>query len=609
MTSVGVVRPRTLRAAPPSSRPRLTSTRLIIEISPSRVEVATLRGSSILEWRSERFQRADWPSPYTTALPEVTTALSRLLSDLNSRSGAATVVYSAPGSVSAVTSFASAVSAASYEQASLLALANVADFPIDDAPSDTCLVFSDRVAKGTKDAPGPPAQRHILAAADAEARSAALTACVEAAGLKVDRILPVDAVCLADAIKTAAGAGEPGDLTAIVWIGEHSTSLAVAEHGRLLFVRTIAAGSEGLAEVLCRPLRPRDPNAPAITLTHDAARSLLFAAGIPAADAPIASHPTLAGSSLLPHLQPVLQRLSIEIKQSLRFGVPEGERAKVRLRLAGPGAAIPGLGDSIARAAGFPFDESSEAAAPDGADSSTGGVIAALSRCPAVTLALMPTAVRQAWELRRSRKALVAGAIVALLYVGYETVDVRLSIASERARLAGINSSLQTDQGPLALRQQAMAAHQQVAEAESRARRKLDQTADWSALLESISEQTPLQIRLTSLEMRQDPAQPASATLALKAYVRFSEAPDPARLIHDYVERLQTVPIVSGVRLVSAQRVSLAGHDAQSFDLSIAVVPVPSQTTLPPAHAAVPAHPAQPMHAVAGAPTHAEVIR
>jgi Tfp pilus assembly PilM family ATPase len=557
----------------------LPTQRLIVEISPSRIEVALLRGNAMAEWRSERIGRADWPSPYTTALPEATAVLTRLLEELGVASGSATVLYSAPGSVTTVTSFASNVGAAACEQASRLALANVADFPIDDAPSDTCPVYCDSVPKAESDEPRPIAQRHFLAAADAEARAAAVTAAVEAAGLTVERLIPAEAVCLTDAIRAAAGQGEIGDFTAVVWIGEHSTTLAVAEHNRLLFVRSIATGSESLAEVLCRPLRPRQADAQPVQLNHDAARALLFSAGVPAPDAQITGHPTLAGSSLLPHLQPVLQRLSIEIKQSLRFGVSENDRARIRLRLAGPGAAIPGLGESIARATGFPFDAESEAHAPDGADSSTGGLIAALSRCPNLRLALMPAKVHSAWELRRSRKALVVGALVALGYVGYETIDTQMSIASEKARLVSITTTLESDQGPMALRQQTMAAYQQVVDAEHRVSTRLDQAADWSAVLESIAELAPLQIRITGLDMHQDAAQPGNATLTLKAYVRAEEVPDTAGLIHGFVERIEGVPIVSSVRLNSAQRVSVAGHDAQSFDLNIGVVAVPALPT------------------------------
>lgn len=558
----------------------MSTHRLIIELSPSRVEVAVLRGKALTEWRAERIGRAEWPSPYTTALPECSAALTRILEELNVRAGSATVIYTAPGSVSAVTSFASTVGSAACEQGSLLALANVADFPLDDAPSDTCAVFTDSVAKGTKDQPGPVAQRHILAAADAEVRAAAIAEAVEAAGLKVSGLIPAESVCLTDAILSATGAGEPGDMTAIVWIGEHCTSLAVAEHGRLLFVRAIATGTESLADVLCRPLRPRAADAQPVQLAHEAARAMLFAVGVPAPDATIPNHPTLAGSSLLPHLQPVLQRLSIEIKQSLRFGVAEGDRTKVRLRLAGPGAAVPGLGESIARAAGFPFDAPSEAHAPDGADSSTGGTIAALARCPVVSCSLKPAKVRDSWELQRSRKALIAGALVALAYVGYEAVDCRLSMAAEKSRLAAITSTLQSNEGPIALRQQALTCHQQVVEAERRARKRLDQTAEWSAMLESIAQCTPLQVRITGMDMRQETAQ-NTAVLTLKAYIRAAEAPDPAQLIHTYVGRLEAVPIVSAVRLISAQRVPMNGHDSQSFDLAVNLVPIPALADSP----------------------------
>jgi len=166
--------------------------------------------------------------------------------------------------------------------------------------------------------------------------------------LTVERLIPAEAVSLADSVRLATAPTVADEVTALVWIGEHSTSLAVGVGSgadrRLLFVRTVNSGTESLAEVLCRPLRRARAAAHAqiITLPHDAARKMLLAVASPRERPdPRPSEPP--GSSLLPHLQPVLQRLSIEIKQSLRFGVTEADRPKVRIRLAGPGAAIPGL--------------------------------------------------------------------------------------------------------------------------------------------------------------------------------------------------------------------------------------------------------------------------
>ena len=242
----------------------------------------------------------------------------------------------------------------------------------------------------------------------------------------------------------------PDEISAIVWFGEHSTQLAVGCPGRLLLVRTIATGLENLAVRLCRPLRARW-GCRGVAAHHPRARqragSSLLSAGVPAPHAPIPAYPTLVGSSLLPHLQPVLQRLTIEIKQSLRFGVAEEDRSKVVLRVAGPGAAVPGLCEAIARAAGFPYEPDAELErSADALDSSTGGLIAARA-CPSLVLALAPAEVRSARHTRRSRRALLVGAGLALAFIGYETADAFLSLRADRAKLAGLTATMHSARG------------------------------------------------------------------------------------------------------------------------------------------------------------------
>jgi Tfp pilus assembly PilM family ATPase/Tfp pilus assembly protein PilN len=559
--------------------------RVIIELSPSRIEVATLRGTTIGDWRCERVNRADWPSPYTTALPDVAGSLTKLLAELGVADAVATVIYSAPGSVAGLTSCATSINSAGAEQAAMLSLANLADFPIEDSPSDTCTLYVDKPCKPTADAPALPAQRHIIACADAEERAAALCAAMAGCGLSVGRLIPADTVAAADAIRLATTHGSPEEIAAIVWVGEHSTSLAVGSPGRLYFVRTIAAGTEALAEVLCRPLRPRDPEAAPVVLAHDAARTMLLSSGVPAPDAAIPGHPTLAGSALLPHLQPILQRLAIEIKQSLRFGVQEADRVRVRLHLAGPGAAVPGLGEAFARVSGFPF--ASEVAGkdgPDALDSSTGGLISALVHCPNLGIGVLPTEARQLAKLRKGRKALLIGAALALAYIGYETFDAYSTLRSERATLNTLTSALLSTQGPLMVRQSTMAARAALADAEQRLRTSMDQSPDWSALMEVIAQSTPPEVRITSLDMNHDANRCA---VDLRAYIRFDETPDPAAMIRSYVDALDSVPLIDSVRFGSTQRTQQAGHDSQTFNLTITVVPLPR---IPGVHAASAAH-------------------
>ena len=91
--------------------------RVIVEVSPSRVEVAVLRAGVPIEWRCERFGRAEWPSPYTTSLPEIAGTIAKLTAEMGAASGPATIIYSAPGSVTILTSCSGSLRAAEAEQA------------------------------------------------------------------------------------------------------------------------------------------------------------------------------------------------------------------------------------------------------------------------------------------------------------------------------------------------------------------------------------------------------------------------------------------------------------------------------------------------------------
>lgn len=548
---------------------------VIIELSPSRIEVAIRRGGHVIEWRTERFARTDWPQGAEDPLSDALAPLSRITGEMSLAGCPATVIYDTPGSVASLTSCAASVGAAGATQAALLAVANVADFPVDDAPTDTCVLLTDTAAGDKKSANGQARQTHILAAADAEHRGANIAALVQAAGLTIERLIPADAIAMAEAIRVATADRADDQVVAAIFFGEHSTILAAGLPNRLLFVRTTATGTESLAEALTRPLRPRDPNLPALSLPHDQARTVLLAVGVPTPEAEIPSYPTLAGASLLPHLQPILQRLAIEIKQSLRFGVPESDRPRTRIVAAGPGAAVPGLADAIARLSGFPVSTSStDLPEPDGIDSATGGLIAALTRCPHVSIALMPTEVRKQANHRRMRRALLTGVGASALFIGYAAVDAHVGLASAKAKLAALKQQAEQQRVAGQVREEAFASRQALAGVESRVRKHMGESPDFSAAFSVLSEKTPPTIRLTNIELMRDAA---NGRLTIRGYTRVSDSADPAGTIRGYVNELSAFPIVDSVRLGATHRSQQNGHDAQAFDLTVSLVALPPE--------------------------------
>lgn len=556
--------------------------RVIVEISPSRIEIAVRKrgGGDVVEWRSERLPRAEWPSAHTQSLAELQPVLARLVGETGSANAGATVIFSTPGAVSALTSCPAKIGAAAAEQAARLALASIADFPVDDAPVDACTLLTD-----ASSAPDTTPQIHVLIGADAEQRASALAALVQSCGLCVERLVPAEAVAIADAVRAATADHAREGVSAIVWIGEHTTVLAAGVPGRLLFVRTIAAGTEALAEALTRPLRPRDPDAAPVTLTHEAARAVLLSVGVPAPEAAITGHPALAGSSLLPHIQPVVQRLSIEIKQSLRFGVPEAERAGVKLSALGPGAAVPGMLDAISRLSGFSHESESSGnpVEPDAIDSATGGLIAALDRSSRLTLSLLPSEVRKTAGLHRLRKALLAGIGAAALFIAYEAFDSRAELATEETQLRALNAAAESRQAATQIRERAFASRQALSGVEGRMRRALGESPDCSALLSILSEHTPAGVRLTALDMQREAAKagPDTSRVNVRGYVRLGETSDPAGAIKRFVDQLAGYPIVESVRLGATTRAQVRGHESQVFDLSLALVTLPPLQLLP----------------------------
>lgn len=553
------------------SRPRV-----IIEISPSRVEIALLKGTLADRSALVRFDRADWPggAAQAQALDDALAHLVKLTSELGAVGAQATVLYTLPGSVASLTSCAASVSTASAEQAARLALTSVADFPLDDAPIDTCPLLTDKA--DPKDKSATP-QRHTLVIADAEHRVAGLVGLIEGAGVEVVGLLPADSVAMAKAVREAT-TGEEGGVTAVLFVGEHSSMLGVGTPGRLLFVRPVAGGTEALADALTRPLRPREPDAPPVTLKHPEARTLALAAGVPAPDAAIPGHPTLAGSSLLPHVQPLLQRLSIEIKQSVRFGVPEADRGRVTVRVVGPGAAVPGLEAAIARLSGFARATPHGGPEPDALESSAGGLIAAFTGSPELTAALMSESVRLTARHRTLRKALAGGVLVAAGFVALQFADARSSLGQAKAILTQMRQVGQAGEGPAAVRAMTFEARQALTGAESRLTTLLGSVPSVSATLAELSDRTPEAVRITGIDFVREGSQ---SRMALRAYIRVEPGGDPSQSIRSFVDSLSKSPAIESVRLGGTQRTSIHGREAQSFELTLGLVNLPPLALLP----------------------------
>lgn len=551
----------------------LSASHAIIEISPSRLDVSALRAGVVIGVRSLRFDRSEWPTGLDEALHHLEGPLTAMVAELRLVGASATVVYTTPGGSCSLTSCPAAAGLARAEQAALLAASSTSEALSAGAPSDVVCVAIDKPAGSALVAELGAPQVHVLAATDAEARLDGLARLCDAAGLKVARLVPTEGAMLDAAVRSVTctrqphsrppQSSDPNALDVVLWLGDHSGVLAAGVPGRLVFVRSIRLGVEALVEAMTRPLRSGSMGSETpVTLSRAQARTLLSSVGVPEANEEIPDHPGLSGAALLPHMQPLLQRLATEIKQSLRFGVPESLRASASLRVLG--ATIPRLSEVLAAQTGVVSLPAlvGQPARSVGIGPGSGGS----------EIRLLPTRLSERRAGRRAQLALMAGVALAAGVIGVELTWTRHDLEVERGRLALTQPA--SDEGVKAAQalQEALAQRALLTTTLASMRAALPDAPALGAVLGALANHTPESIRISELSLITGEGSPR---LCARGSILYSEVADPAGLMQTYVNDLAGLPIFSNAKLGKAQRSTLNGRELQSFEITLEVLPLP----------------------------------
>lgn len=538
-------------------------TRAIIEVTPSRLEVACVRAGHVVAAKAVRHDAAAWVDAWPGALLALDTSLGSLVNELGLAGVDTTILVASPTAASGVFSCGAAAGAAGAEAAARLSLGNVCGFDLIGNPCE--------VAPVSRDTEGGPESRqaHALAYAERDRSVAAVVAWAERAGLRVEGILPIEVPILRAAIDAAAQ--QPADQSAavVLWMGEHSSVLAAGNAGRLRFVRTIAVGAESFVEALTRPMSPRSTAAPAgpaepVTLTKAQARALLWRIGVPQRDQIIDPDRALDGAAALPLLQPVLQRLSVEAKQSLRFGLSEEERAVAVIRLIGPGAAVSGLAAALSLQSGLTV--TSGQAIDCEPVSSERGPISSYLACASPPAALMPVVAVEGRERSRTRRWLHTGVALAAAIVAGDAVMTRVELRKEQQRLA---NAAGLSRAVFDAQQAITDAQQELASLETRVNRASASAPAWGPTLVMLANLAPEPVRLTSLKLGGESPSPA---VSLKGFATASDATEATRAVKAYIDALEALPLVSAVSLAGTERGTFEGRTEQRFEIKAQLV-------------------------------------
>lgn len=409
-----------------------------------------------------------------------------------------------------------------------------------------------------RDEAGEPRNTHILSCADTTPGVEAVAEVIEQAGLQFAGAIPARAATIAKAM-TNAVATWSGDTRADLRIDDDYATLTAQSNGRVLLCRVIDLGVNRFLDAISTFEGRGSGSA---SLDRDDALKLLLGQGIPQVDEPLAIRPELSGADVLPLIQPALQRLVVEIKQSLRFSLSEAQRAELTLHLHGAGASIPRLADIIARETELSSSGTSGEHENELSVAEHEATISIANRS-----SLVPPEAMTAHVDRKFRKGLACGAaLTALVLVAdaawnlhvSHTMDTHIHSLAEVASAAG------------SARQTLETVEEQWAETMQAARHISEVTppqAHWGAWLADVSRMTPKAIQLMHIGGE---VQQGDATVRLNGVARGESAETSRLSITHFVETLRGSPLVSNVEIGGIRRGD--GDSEHDFELMVSLL-------------------------------------
>lgn len=479
------------------------------------------------------------------------------------------VLYRNPTAYTDATSLA--VSSSSHaRQAAVLGCAESLSCPLDDAATTTYVIGRDRS--------GDPPHTHVAVAADHDDALAALAAMVTEAGLQFLSATPIDAVLMARTASRALHANQSNQ--GYLYIGEQRSFFVIADHGRILFCRQINLGSESLASGLTKSIRAAQ-GVTLMELTLSDARDMLFRVGIPKRDQIVHETLGLVGSQIIPLMQPVLQRFTVELRQSLRFGVPEEHRQSVQLHVSGPGGAIPNLPEVIGAELGLSTHVDQQYSAfscidPASAGSEIGDVLSD-SRLH-TELELRPTELATARAMTRLQRWLWAGAAAALIVIAADTVHYQSKLSRVKDQIAALESQSIDRTALQQAGEKLFKAITAMDNLEAEIAKECNTAINVRACLQEFSSVTPDSIRLMSIAFSQDKGKTVGR---LTGHAVDHNDVAGRTQIEPFVHNLKSSPLFDDVTLSNVQAGTVNGTTGHQFVITLAGVTVPRTMAAP----------------------------
>lgn len=544
-------------------------TRVVISLTPDALEGAFVVGTRVQRVASYPLDRALWSQAWEDGLLSYDAPLASILRDLNARRGTrVSVLVQSPSDAVEVSSYSSSGSEA--VQAAMLRAEERVVVTDSRAVSDGMIVAHDDDDGSTR--------THVLACAADNASVQAVFGWISRSGCRLESHVPRAVVPL---IRTLEAAEDEQDCVAYCYLDWSTATIASLAGGSLSFVRTFNAGYQSLAEAYARGLarlqaRDEEADPESDAPVYDMARgsALLIENGVPSREARIGASDNPYRASVAPLLASVMQRLSVEIKQSVRYGVRAASQRPRRLILLGPGSRIPGMAPLLSETTELDVEVIDERV-PDGSPSgafSEGSTEFAFATAGDLSVSLIPLAAIERLAAASRSSAIRAGAILA---VGLLVGEAGL-IALERGQIRAETDRYQAALLDVRARSEAIErAAEQIEElnvASYASTALVGDQPDWSAVLGDLGARTPSNVRIRDLRAFYEGTSPM---IGFSGDARDEQGGRRGEALGAFIDGLKESPLIERVELGTTRTNTDEGMTSKTFSVICTLRSIP----------------------------------
>ena len=529
--------------------------RLCIELAPEWVAASLMRGDRLEGLVVEPIDADAWDSAWAEHLRPLDAALKSCVTQLDAAGARCTVFHYGPESVAEI--FSCPTKGQAALQAAHLALGEQAGIDPALNPCQVIPISHDRT--------GSPRQTHLLMAADRNSSASAIGAWVRRAGLLLEGTAPAEAGHLTWLVRRLVKMTDDSPRI-LMWLGSHRSALAVGGGGRLSLVRRLDIGVETLISALSASSLTQGDG---MKLSREEARRLISTIGIPEPKADVDAARGLKGFHLLPLLQPILQKCIVELKQSIRFGLEEQNRAGARLSIVGPGAAVPRLGQVLSEQTEVDLDPLAAL------DDEQSDLSVALRGLPAGCNLLSLEAAHEV-SLKRLRHAMWGGTIAAVVAAAALGGHAVMKASQSGRTLEGMRSSISGLETLMLERESGNAEIASIERLLTAGDVVLGEAPRYADFLRELTIITPQSVRLTDISYSRAIGDVKGSSsggnrVELRGYAR-SNTDGASPDLTAYIQSLSASPLVSGVTLGMTERSEMDEEAALRFTLTLVLV-------------------------------------